>query len=97
MQRIKQIKSWLQDELNFEDFDLVSASSDASFRRYFRVLPLSQSALLSNGDKTLIVMDAPPEKEDTSPFIKVATLMAQIGLNVPLIREMDLQRGFLSH
>lgn len=95
MQRIKQIKSWLQDELNFEDFDLVSASSDASFRRYFRVLPLSQSSLLSNGDKTLIVMDAPPEKEDTSPFIKVATLMAQIGLNVPLIREMDLHRGFL--
>ena len=95
MQRLNQIKSWLQDELRFADFELVPASSDASFRRYFRVLPLKQGGMVSNGDATLIVMDAPPEKEDTSPFIKVATLLAQMGLNVPLIKEKDLQQGFL--
>jgi len=95
VQRIKQIKSWLQDELNFEDFDLVSASSDASFRRYFRVLPLSQSALLSNGDKTLIVMDAPPPQENCLPFIRIAGYLEAMGINAPRVIEADAEQGFL--
>jgi hypothetical protein len=85
VQRKAQITSWLRDELKIPDFDLQPASSDASFRRYFRVFPLNDSSL-NDEDDTLIVMDAPPDKEDTGPFVKVATLMAAIGLNVPLIR-----------
>jgi aminoglycoside/choline kinase family phosphotransferase len=86
--------SWLQDELKLPEFDLQPASSDASFRRYFRVFPLN-NAPISEQDDTLIVMDAPPDKEDTGPFVKVATLMADIGLNVPLIRHSHLDQGFL--
>jgi aminoglycoside/choline kinase family phosphotransferase len=93
--RIAKIKAWLQDELKFPQFDLVPASSDASFRRYFRVLPMDGTDVLSNADKSLIVMDAPPDKEDTGPFVKVATLLAEIGLNVPLIKQSNLEQGFL--
>ncbi len=94
MQRKAQIKSWLLDELKLPEFDLQPASSDASFRRYFRVFPLNDSPI-SGEDNTLIVMDAPPDKEDTGPFVKVATLMADIGLNVPLIKNSNLTQGFL--
>lgn len=83
------------DDLKLPQFDLVPASSDASFRRYFRVLPVNGATTVSPADKTLIVMDAPPDKEDTGPFVKVATLLAEIGLNVPLIRESNLDQGFL--
>lgn len=95
MHRIREIKSWLREELNFPDFEMVPASSDASFRRYFRISPHGETASLYEGEDTLIVMDAPPEKEDTGPFIKVATLMANIGLNVPLIKERNMEQGYL--
>lgn len=94
MQRKTQISSWLRDELKFPEFDLQPASSDASFRRYFRVFPLNEKPDCGT-DGTLIVMDAPPDKEDTGPFVKVATMMAEIGLNVPLIKHSNPQQGFL--
>jgi hypothetical protein len=50
---------------------------------------------ISGEDNTLIVMDAPPDKEDSGPFVKVATIMADIGLNVPLIKHSNLAQGFL--
>ena len=49
------------------------ASADASFRRYFRVDASDPAA-------TRIVMDAPPDKEDSKPFVKVARLMEQAGV-----------------
>lgn len=62
------------------------ASTDASFRRYFRI---------HLDDGSYIVMDAPPEQEDSRPFIKVAGLMQAAGLHVPEIHAADLERGFL--
>jgi len=44
---------------------------------------------------SFIIMDAPPEKEDCSPFVKVAGLMAQAGLNVPRVLEWDEALGFM--
>ncbi|WP_172150420.1 MULTISPECIES: aminoglycoside phosphotransferase family protein [Pseudomonas] len=65
---------------------LTPASSDASFRRYFRW----------QGDgRSLILMDAPPPQEDCRPFVKVAERLAEAGVNVPQILAQDLQRGFL--
>lgn len=63
------------------------ASADASFRRYLR-LDCSHGA-------SLIVMDAPPDKEDCAPFVKVQALMAQAGLCVPQILDWDAQHGFI--
>ena len=58
------------------------ASADASFRRYFRVGTLAGSA---GPAATCIIMDAPPEREDCGPFVKVAHLMVAAGLPAPRI------------
>ena len=62
------------------------ASADASFRRYLRV---------DGGQRTFIVMDAPPEREDCAPFVKIAGLMADAGLYVPRILAWDAPLGFM--
>ena len=66
--------------------DLTPASSDASFRRYFRWQADSQS---------LILMDAPPPQEDCRPFVKLAGILARAGIHVPQVLAEDLSRGFL--
>ncbi|SDI29758.1 aminoglycoside phosphotransferase family protein [Pseudomonas panipatensis] len=66
--------------------ELSPASSDASFRRYFR---------WQAEGRTLIVMDAPPPQEDCRPFVKVAGLLAEAGVHVPKILAQDLEQGFL--
>ena len=67
---------------------LRSASSDASFRRYFRV-----DRGGPNG--SCIVMDAPPPQEDVRPFVQVATMLHGAGLNAPQVLEQDVAHGFL--
>jgi len=63
------------------------ASADASFRRYLRIDDES--------GRSLIVMDAPPDKEDCKPFVHVAGLMRKAGLNVPQVLEWDEAQGFM--
>jgi aminoglycoside/choline kinase family phosphotransferase len=63
------------------------ASSDASFRRYFRIDGLPGTSF--------IVMDAPPPQEDVRPFVHVAGLLAGCGLHAPRVLEADDERGFL--
>jgi aminoglycoside/choline kinase family phosphotransferase len=67
-----------------------SASADASFRRYFRVDAQPGAARAS-----LIVMDAPPDKEDCRPFVRVARLLAAGGVGVPEILAWDEAQGFM--
>jgi N-acetylmuramate 1-kinase len=62
------------------------ASSDASFRRYFRVDYVQGCR---------IIMDAPPEKENCLPFVQVAALMHEAGLNAPEILAWDKAQGFM--
>ena len=86
MDRKIELEHWLQETLDSQPFTLTTASSDASFRRYFRV---------HLGDKTLIAMDAPPPQEDCRPFVKVANMLLDAGLNAPKVIAQDLERGFL--
>ena len=65
---------------------LCPASSDASFRRYFRI---------EGGGASFVVMDAPPTHEDVRPFVQVAQLMLGAGLHAPLIVEQNVDQGFL--
>jgi aminoglycoside/choline kinase family phosphotransferase len=67
--------------------DVVAASSDASFRRYFRIP--------SDAHGSLIVMDAPPEFEDCQPFVAVAALFEAAHISVPEILGANLAEGFL--
>ena len=65
------------------------ASADASFRRYFRVDRVDQSM------GSCIIMDAPPALEDCAPFVKIAALMTEAGLNAPRVLAWDEAQGFM--
>lgn len=94
--RYQMLVDWLAQELpalfagqgwgEVPQASLSPASSDASFRRYFRW----QAA-----ERTLIVMDAPPPQEDCRPFVRMAELLAEAGVHVPQVLLADLPRGFL--
>jgi len=85
--RLAQLCHWLEHALGFTAFDIAPASADASFRRYFRVTRA--------GHEPLIVMDAPPAKEDVGPFLRVAAMLEQIGVNAPRVLARSLGEGFL--
>ena len=86
MKRQQLLHDWLQSLYPAQEFSLAPASADASFRRYFRA---------TFADRTMIVMDAPPQHEDCRPFIRIAQLFAAAGVHVPEIIAQDLQQGFL--
>lgn len=95
-QRLLDLCAWLRPELEdifarrgwgvVPEASLIPASSDASFRRYFR---------WQAGDRSLILMDAPPPQENCRPFVEVAALLAEAGIHVPEVLAQDLERGFL--
>src|SRR5437763_13295788 len=84
--RVALIRDWLARELRLKVARIEPASSDASFRRYFRAF--------CNGG-TYVVMDAPPDKEDVRPYLKVSRLLASLGAHVPHVHETDVARGLL--
>lgn len=63
------------------------ASADASFRRYLRIATAA--------GESRIVMDAPPGKEDCHPFVRIAALMGDAGLNAPRVLAWDEPHGFM--
>jgi len=88
VERIEALRHWLVSVMGTDAFGLSPASNDASFRRYFRVR-------FDDGRPTLIVMDAPPEREDCRPFVHVAELFAAAGVQVPAIHSRNFDQGFL--
>ncbi len=84
--RLNQINQWLQNDLEIRDYTIEAASADASFRRYFRV---------SFQDETSIIMDAPPDKEDCTPFIDIANRLLASGVNAPEVKAFSPDQGFL--
>ncbi len=63
------------------------ASADASFRRYLRVD--------TTAGTNLVIMDAPPDKENCQPFVHVAGLMEEAGLKAPQVLAWDEANGFM--
>jgi aminoglycoside/choline kinase family phosphotransferase len=84
--RFNELREWLVRLGGFEPASLAPASNDASFRRYFRV---------RSGATTYVVMDAPPDKEDCGPFIRIAGFLQRMGLNGPRVIEENRDDGFL--
>jgi aminoglycoside/choline kinase family phosphotransferase len=68
--RLADLTRWVFEDLGFAGSRIEPASADASFRRYFRV---------TRGADTYIVMDAPPDKENLEPFLKVARIAARLA------------------
>lgn len=85
-QRLNALFDWLRHDLGYAPDDLRPASSDASFRRYFRVT-------LAEG--SYIAMDAPPAHEDVRPFVKIANLLREAGVRTPAVHESNEDLGFL--
>ncbi|UBM25765.1 phosphotransferase [Pseudomonas sp. p1(2021b)] len=94
--RLQQLTAWLDEQLAHLFHDnawgevpagrLTAASSDASFRRYFRWEAAGHS---------FVIMDAPPPQENCRPFVEIDHLLASAGVHVPTIHAQDLERGFL--
>ena len=66
--------------------EILPLAGDASFRRYFRVV---------EGDRSAVLMDAPPPHEDPRPFVAVAEWLSSVGLTAPPILARDLDKGLL--
>lgn len=95
-QRLLAARAWLSHlpiaaKLNLNS--LRPASSDASFRRYFR-LDLKPT-VDESGIASYIVMDAPPDREDCRPFVRIAELLRARGVHTPQLLAQDLDQGFL--
>jgi hypothetical protein len=84
--RLALIQDWVSRDLKLRAERIEPASSDASFRRYFRVF---------RPEGTLIVMDAPPDREDVRPYLKVTRLLETLRVHVPQVHETDTTRGLL--
>lgn len=95
--RLALIHEWLSRDLGLGPERIEPASSDASFRRYFRAwLPAGAHSGKKGGSATtLIVMDAPPDREDVRPYLKVSGLLESVGIHVPHVHEADTGRGLL--
>ncbi len=95
-QRRALLNQWLHTQLvssqryNGPQLALESVSGDASFRRYFRYRFPSPA-----GEQTVVGVDAPPDKEDSHPFVKVAQGLSAAKVNVPPLLALDLSRGFM--
>jgi len=84
--RAVQAYRWACGVLSLPQAGFAPASADASFRRYFRI---------RDGQRSWIVMDAPPDKENCRPFLHVAGLLRQAGVHVPEVLGQDLAAGYL--
>ncbi len=95
--RFDALCAWLGRALPTPMESIAPASTDASFRRYFRVTLQAPVTLPGTGARvhTLIAMDAPPPQEDCKPFVAVAALLTKAGLHAPAVVAESPAQGFL--
>jgi len=92
-QRQAQFLAWLasvQTRFALRPQSLRLASADASFRRYLRI----DTEGGAHGDH-LIIMDAPPDKENSAPFVQVAQLLHDAAIRAPEVLDWQEAQGFL--
>jgi hypothetical protein len=85
-ERMMLLEQWLDDSFPQGRGELVPASADASFRRYWRFV---------SAGRTLIAVDAPPPHEDSARFARLTRAFRGAGVNSPEILAEDHARGFL--
>lgn len=83
--RLAAARRWSAARLGLEDVEPVPVSGDASFRRYFRI---------RTPGGTVILMDAPPQNENSRPFLDIAGRLRKAGLRAPQVLHFDLDQGF---
>ena len=80
-------KSWIENSIDAMITRIEPASSDASFRSYYRVI--------LNNEDTFIAVDSPPEHENNKQFLRIAQILNDMGISVPKIIDSELNHGFL--
>ncbi|MBK8285680.1 MAG: phosphotransferase [Ahniella sp.] len=80
------MQNWVRTQLNDSKMVITPLTGDASFRSYLRA---------KSQDKSFIIMNAPPEKEDIGPWITIARRMRNASLNTPEIFSEDRKNGFI--
>ena len=97
--RLQELSVWVAQQLAEQlsavtaaEYQLTGLSSDAGFRRYFRlqVAPGSLTAPLK-----LLAVDAPPVTEDSAQFVALARYLRTHGVRTPEVFAVDVSRGFL--
>jgi N-acetylmuramate 1-kinase len=84
--RLQRLEQWIAGLPGPPVERIAPASTDASFRRYFRV---------HRGGATQIAMDAPPERESLDAWLRVARILAATGVHVPPVIAVDAEQGFV--
>jgi aminoglycoside/choline kinase family phosphotransferase len=78
--------AWARAVLDDPSLLLQPASSDASFRSYWRTRQAGRSVIL---------MDAPPDREDLPAWLAIGARLRAAGLNAPEVYAENLADGFL--
>lgn len=86
--RAEQRLHWTRRVLGAPALELQPASADASFRSYWR-------GQRDDGG-SVIVMDAPPGREDIRPWLDVDARLCRAGLAAPRVLASDPQQGFIA-
>src|SRR3990167_3757265 len=86
IERKKIRESWLHSHCGLQAANSFPLAGDASFRRYFRI---------NTGERSVILMDAPPQYESCHAYIAIANTLREMGLRTPEIIAADLHQGFL--
>ncbi|WP_207063632.1 aminoglycoside phosphotransferase family protein [Motiliproteus sp. SC1-56] len=90
--RLEALRKWVGDSLPAmgvdlaHDWTLTPVSGDASFRRYFRV---------HSHNLSWVAVDAPPEQEDSVPFVAIARAWEPLEIHAPRVFRADLEQGFM--
>ena len=93
LHRQEQFQAWLtglQARFFLDSASLRPASTDASFRRYLRI----DTSGGGHGE-SLVIMDAPPDKENCAPFVHVAQLLHDAQLRAPQVLDWHEAHGFM--
>jgi aminoglycoside/choline kinase family phosphotransferase len=71
---------------NLENTKRFKLSSDASFRRYERLV---------GDERSIMLMDAPPQNENIESFINIDNYLLRRGLSAPEIYDVDVENGLM--
>jgi len=84
--RADALRRFAETALSATGLSIAPASADASFRSYWRV---------TAPDRTFVVMDAPPDKENLEPWLDIGARLHRAGLHTPDVHAVDREQGFV--
>ena len=85
------LHNWLNERYEVVENSFAPVSGDASFRRYFRFIAKNIHGF---NQVSLVAVDAPPDLENSQPFIDISQLLRQHQCLAPEIYESSLEEGF---